>query len=116
VVAPLIQVTGEPAARKIKILAENSKFPGSAMATSLGVAPHPMTIAARTIVSISDNTDIRQGWRVRVFVLPADWNALGRTIAERRFRSEAAARRWASWATKMVAELHPDLPPAEIQG
>ena len=75
-----------------------------------------MTIAARTIVSISDNTDIRQGWRVRVFVLPADWNALGRTIAERRFRSEAAARHWASWATKMVAELHPDLPPAEIQG
>jgi hypothetical protein len=47
----------------------------------------------RTIVSISDNNDIRQGWRVRVFVLPA--NAPGRTVVEQRFRREAAARRWA---------------------
>ncbi len=63
---------------------------------------------SRTVVSISDNTDIRQGWRVRTFVLPADWNALGRTIAERRFPSEATARRYA----KQMAAAHN----ASVQG
>ena len=55
---------------------------------------------SRTIVSISDNTDIRRGWRVRTFILPADWNALGRTIEERRFRTEAPARRYAEKMAK----------------
>jgi hypothetical protein len=54
-------------------------------------------MADRVIVSISDNTDIRRGWRVRTFVLPArEWNAMGRTVDEQRFRTEAAARRYAN--------------------
>jgi hypothetical protein len=62
----------------------------------------------RNVVSVSDNTDIGRGWRVRAFVLPADWNALGRTLAEQRFRSESAARRY---ARKLARDYD-----AEIQG
>lgn len=64
----------------------------------------------QTIISISDYTDIREGWRVRAFILPADWNALGRTLAERRnIRTEKAARTYA-------AELLRRYPGATVQG
>lgn len=51
---------------------------------------------ALTVVSISNNTDISRGWRVRTFIAPADWNSLGRTIAYAWFPSEVAARRYAN--------------------
>lgn len=47
-----------------------------------------------TIVSISNNTDIKKGWRVRCFVLD-DPNKLGRTIAEDYFKNEHVARLYA---------------------
>jgi len=62
----------------------------------------------RTIVSISDNTDIGRGWRVRTFVQPKSLNELGRTIAEHRFRTETQARKHA----RDMAISHA----AEIQG
>ena len=38
-----------------------------------------------------------RGWRVRLFSLPDDdWNALGSTVEERFFRTEAAARKRAA--------------------
>lgn len=48
------------------------------------------------VVSVSDNRDIRRGWRVRVFFLPDDLNARGHTLAERHFRAEGPARQWAA--------------------
>lgn len=60
----------------------------------------------RNVVSISDNTDIREGWRVRAFYLPASMNELGRTLAERKgIRTETAARALAAkWAADYSAE------------
>ncbi len=70
-----------------------------------------MALAAKTVVSISDNTRVshgKRGWRVRTFRLPADWNSLGITLDEQWFRSEATARRHGA---RMAADYS-----AEIQG
>jgi len=49
-----------------------------------------MTI--RYTVTVSNRTDIRQGWRVSCFGLPDDdWNALGHRVAESTHRTKAAA-------------------------
>lgn len=50
----------------------------------------------QAFVSISDNTDIGEGWRVRAFVLPASWNAVSRTLVESRFDTEREARIYAA--------------------
>lgn len=48
----------------------------------------------------------RGGWRVRAFHMPADWNALGRTLAEQNCRTEAAARKLADrYARDYAAEI-----------
>jgi hypothetical protein len=63
----------------------------------------------RKVVSVSNNTDIGKGWRVRGFMYEVrNWNSLGRTFAEERFRTESAARKFAA---KLAAESG-----AEIQG
>ena len=58
-------------------------------------------------VTVADWTERRgyrnsgRGWRVRCFCIPDnDWNALGRTVAEQFFRTEAAARKEAASLAK----------------
>ena len=41
---------------------------------------------------VSIHKDPRRGYRVRAFIMPADWNALGCTIEETFFRSQNAAK------------------------
>ena len=44
-------------------------------------------------VTVSNRTDIRQGWRVACIGLPDnDWNALGTRMHESKHRTEGAAR------------------------
>lgn len=44
-------------------------------------------------VTVSNRSDIRQGWRVACIELPDDdWNALGRRVHESKHRTEAAAQ------------------------
>jgi hypothetical protein len=60
----------------------------------------------RTIVSVSDNTDICEGWRVRCYFLPDNWNALGRTLVETYHKTDASARKAATaYAQQYGAEL-----------
>lgn len=48
-------------------------------------------------VTVSNRTDIRQGWRVACIGLPDDnWNALGHRVHESAHRTEAAARKIAA--------------------
>jgi hypothetical protein len=48
-------------------------------------------------VTISNRTDIRQGWRVACIGLPDDdWNALGQRVHESKHRTEGAARKVAA--------------------
>lgn len=68
-----------------------------------------MALSERKVVSISENTRVsygRRGWRVRTFIMPADWNALGITLDEQWFRSEAAARKHAA---RMAADYRADI-------
>ena len=59
-------------------------------------------MAIEYTVTISNRTDIRQGWRVACIGLPDDdWNALGRRVHESTHRTEAAAKKEA----KRVAEI-----------
>lgn len=61
------------------------------------------------VISLSDNTDIGEGWRVRAFSQSSDWNTLGRTLAETRFTSRAAA-------VEYVRDLATKYPGARVQG
>jgi len=59
-------------------------------------------------VTVSDRTDIRQGWRVACIGLPDDdWNAMGQRVHESKHRTEAAARKEAArvaeaWQAKVL--------------
>lgn len=65
-------------------------------------------MAIKYTVTVSNRTDIRQGWRVACIGLPDDdWNAMGRRVHESTHRTEAAARRTAkevgaSWNAKIL--------------
>ena len=60
-------------------------------------------------VTVSNRTDIRQGWRVSCFGLPDDdWNALSRRVHESFHKTEADARkRAAQVAREFNAEVLP---------
>lgn len=50
-------------------------------------------MAINYTVTVSNRTDIRQGWRVACIGLPDnDWNAMGNRVHESKHNSEAAAR------------------------
>ena len=52
-------------------------------------------------VTVSNRTDIRQGWRVSCFALPDDnWNALSRRVHESFHATEKAARKMAARLAK----------------
>jgi hypothetical protein len=47
-------------------------------------------------VTVSNRTDIRQGWRVScIGLLDDDWNSLGRRVHESFHRTERSARKMA---------------------
>ncbi len=55
-------------------------------------------------VTVSNRTDIRQGWRVACIGLPDDdWNSLGHRVHESKHSTEAAAR---ATATKVAKEYN----------
>ena len=59
-------------------------------------------------ITISNRTDIRQGYRVRCFSLPRhNWNALSYTLAERTgIRTEQEARKLAAdWQRQYGGEI-----------
>lgn len=65
-------------------------------------------MAMQYTVTVSDRTDIRQGWRVSCFGLPDDdWNARSTRIAESFHRTKAAADKRAdelaaAWGAKRL--------------
>lgn len=61
---------------------------------------------AFTAISISNNTNIDRGWRVRTFIAPGDLDSAGHTIEERSFLTEEAARRYVAH-TALVMDYVP---------